>query len=159
MLKPNDGFRSEQTDAAILKQRKQGWLFRLGCYGIAGILLYSSIQHIFAPYAFLNSIINYRILSVDTSAIVAAWLPYYQLVIALALLAYPVLRFSALVLAVPLFAGFLLVQASALYRGLDISCGCYGGDGSPIGWRSMMAPAAGLAIALIGLLSQARFRS
>ncbi len=106
---------------------------------VAVPLLYSALIHIANPYYFLNTVYQYRIGPAWLGYLVAAFLPFLQLFIGVALLGrlfgwIPKL-FAACVFY--LFAG---IQIVSVLRGLDISCGCFGASDVSIGWGTILLP-------------------
>ena len=120
------------------------------------MLLISAHAHLFNGYQLLHSILEYRLIPTSLAVIVAALLPYLQLTLGVALLFLPSFRLYALALCVPVFAIFVFVQLSAHYRGLDISCGCFGSDSTKIGWKSVGIAGAGFVLCLIGFVGPSR---
>ena len=92
---------------------------------IAAVFLYAGITKIVDPAAFAVDIDNYRLLPYLLVGATAAVLPWLEVICALSLLSGLWLRGSALLL-VLLNLIFFLAIASAMARGLDISCGCFG---------------------------------
>jgi hypothetical protein len=92
---------------------------------MAGTFLVAGIMKISAPAAFTQDILRYRILSETAGTFFAAGLPWLEITIALALLWRP-FRLSASFVMVCLMTLFTLAVASALARGLDVACGCFG---------------------------------
>ena len=87
--------------------------------------MWSSIQHMKNPYYFLVSVLKYQIVSDEFAQIAATCLLTLEVIIAIFLLigAVPRITFG---ICSSLFLVFALVQASALARGLQINCGCFG---------------------------------
>ena len=79
----------------------------------------------------------------------AAVLPYVQLLTGLCLFAN-FFRPGANMLAVALLGIFTLAQFSALIRGLQIDCGCFGATEKKVTWMSFIV-VAGLTVAAAGL--------
>ncbi len=80
------------------------------------------------PAGFARDIAAYRLLGPGAVPLLAAWLPYLELVAGVALIAGVAWR-GAVRLALGLTMVFVAALASAWIRGLDISCGCFGGGG------------------------------
>ena len=120
-------------------------------FPIAVMLLLSAYAHIDNNYRFLGDFYAYRLIPGDAGLVVAAMLPYLQLVFALALLLFDVrIRRSAAVYSAAMFLSFLVAQLVALARDLSIACGCFeGGEGTMIGWRSISVAAVGLVLSLL----------
>lgn len=106
------------------------WLHLLPRWGLAALLTAAALPKLADPSAFAGALENYRLFSPAASYAVALLLPPLELVIAIALLAAPLrLRRGAWLLSLALFAGFFAITLGAQLRGLDIACGCFGGQG------------------------------
>ena len=89
------------------------------------IFVTSSLPKISQPHQLLGDVYGYRLVSPDLGVAIAAVLPYLELAVGLCLLTG--LFVSGAVLAASLMgAAFVVVQSSALHRGLFIACGCSG---------------------------------
>lgn len=91
------------------------------------VLVVAAIDKAADPAAFAGSIMNYKLISAGPALAVATILPWIELVTGLCVL-FGVLRTGGAVVASGLFAVFAALMASALARGLDISCGCFSQD-------------------------------
>ncbi len=100
--------------------------------GFAALLLAAAAPKLLDPAAFAVAIGHYRLLPAPGPTLVAHTLPWLELVIALALLVGRRWLAAAWLLALAMSATFFAAIASAWWRGLDIACGCFGGD-TPIG--------------------------
>jgi uncharacterized membrane protein YphA (DoxX/SURF4 family) len=100
---------------------------QLARIALAAMFLYAGFSKLLDPAAFAVSIENYRLLPCAPSGWVALYLPWLETGCALGLF-LPRLRLGATALLAVLCAGFCVFLTSALLRGLDISCGCFGGD-------------------------------
>lgn len=89
----------------------------------------SSIAHLSNPYFFLSSIYGYKIVGPDFGFALALVIPFVQLVVVCCLLARTFVS-ASFSLAAFLFATYSVAQASALWRGLNIQCGCFGSTAS-----------------------------
>lgn len=104
-------------------------------FGLA--FLIAGFPHWSNAYYFLGSVYAYKLVEPGIGQIIAMSMPIIQLVLALCFLTRTFLDASHLV-TLFLLIGFATVQTSALVRGLDISCGCWGpGHDSQIGWFSL----------------------
>jgi hypothetical protein len=123
---------------------------QIAAYFIALLLLVSAWNHIGNSYLFLGDIDGYRLLSETQAKWLAMLLPFFQLNLAVSLLT---MKHSKAIFALCslLFAAFLLAQLSALFRGLDISCGCFGKSTTSIGFKSMLPGIVGLILSLAAL--------
>ncbi|MBN1587615.1 MAG: DoxX family membrane protein [Candidatus Omnitrophica bacterium] len=104
------------------------------------IFIGSSYHKIVDPQGFAVSIFRYRLLPFDSINLLAVYLPWLELVCAFCVLAVPKFRRPAALLLI----GMLLVFTSAillnLFRGIDISCGCFSHDPDKghAGWVSVV---------------------
>ena len=100
-------------------------------------LIVSAIPHLGNPYFFLGSVYAYQMVCPNIGQLVVMVLPVLQLFLAVCLIG----RFFVDVanfLTLGCFLAFATVQTTAYFRGLDISCGCFGpGYDDPIGWFSL----------------------
>lgn len=122
-----------------MSRSRKVWQFIARCFAllIAGILFWSGAEHLKNPYAFLTSVLRYRLVSGQTAMVVAMALPVAQTVIA-GMIFLGIGRSHAMLWAAALLTLFTGVQMSALVRGLEIGCGCFGiANETPISWLSM----------------------
>jgi uncharacterized membrane protein YphA (DoxX/SURF4 family) len=106
---------------------------------LGGLFIVSGLDKIVDAQAFAISILNYKIVGTTLATLTATILPSLELLCGLSLILglYP--RTSALLI-VMMLVGFTVLVASALFRGLDISCGCFTQDGnaSKIGYQKIL---------------------
>ena len=123
----------------------------LGCFFII-----VSIDKIADPAAFALSIGNYKLLPPSTGTIIATVLPWLELLCGFAILFGAVQRGSSFLLCLMLGV-FTVAVASALVRGLDISCGCFTQDPSAgkIGWMKVAENGSLLILSLFLFFSKA----
>lgn len=109
---------------------------------VAGaILLWSSIAKLKQPHDFLQTVYSYELVGPAIGMIVAMVLPWLELLLGMCLL-LGVLSGGALLGGVLLSVIFTVAIASVLYRGLDISCGCFGaGQGHAISTATLLRSA------------------
>jgi uncharacterized membrane protein YphA (DoxX/SURF4 family) len=99
--------------------------------GLAAVFIYAGVVKAHDVVAFAGQIANYQILPYAWNYLVAATLPYLELLCGLLLLINRRVRPALLVLWV-LNLVFIAALASALIRGFDIDCGCFKpGSGTP----------------------------
>ena len=91
---------------------------------IAGIFLFAGISKLINPLAFVDSIDNYRLLPYLFVTFFAIVLPWVEILGAVFILIGKWNKGAALILVMLSFV-FLIAVGSALFRGLDISCGCF----------------------------------
>jgi hypothetical protein len=100
------------------------------------VLLYASYDKLLAPQPFADAIDNYRMLPFALVNLTAIVLPWVELVTGICLL-LGVATAGAGVLTAAMAAVFTGALASALARGLEIGCGCFGGASSTVAWHDI----------------------
>lgn len=94
---------------------------------VGGAFILAGALKIGDPYGFQQDILNYRLVGLMPSAAAAFFLPPLEILCGLAVLTgfRPLYRGALLII-----GGLMLVFATAyllaLFRGIDISCGCFG---------------------------------
>ncbi len=101
--------------------------------GLGALFIYASLYKIVSPGAFAHQIYNYKILPPWAINPVAIVLPWLQFFCGLALLINRGVR-GASVLIFAMLVVFQAAVASALVRGLNISCGCFKSGGEAATW-------------------------
>ncbi len=104
------------------------WICR---YALALVFLWAAVEKGKDPYAFAASIYAYRVVPPGVATVMAIAMPAVEILAALALMTGFLWRGSALVLGGLLLA-FSVALFQAILRGIDISCGCFGKDSSPV---------------------------
>jgi len=96
---------------------------------LGAVFLVASIDKILDTNGFITSILNYKVIGSTFATLTATFLPWLELFCGVCLILgiYP--RASSILISIMLFA-FTILVASALIRGLDISCGCFSQDPS-----------------------------
>lgn len=103
-------------------------------------------------HAFAEQVHNFRVLPFGLENLAAMLLPWIELVAALSLVFGVRARCGGLVAAV-LMAVFTVAVLSAMARGLDIECGCFGtGDATRVGLFKLLENGAMLALAVAASL-------
>ena len=105
------------------------WALRLG---LGGLFVYTGVIKLADPTAFALEIHNYQLFPA-LAPVIAGSLPAVELAIGAALLAgpRPWLRAGALACAA-LMVVFTVAVGSAVARGINISCGCFGAGSGPV---------------------------
>lgn len=113
------------------------------------IFIYASIHKITDPFAFSEAIYNYRILPDVLINQLAICLPWLELIAGLSLIIGVWTKGGALIISF-LSLSFAIALGSALFRGLDISCGCFYSSGTKLiaGWVTI---AQDLGLLIIGI--------
>ena len=96
---------------------------------LGAIFIYAAIPKIADPVAFAGSVAAYRILPYFPSYLVAATLPFLELICGLLLVFGIRVRSGALIIGA-LNIVFMAALLSAIVRGLDIDCGCFRQEGA-----------------------------
>lgn len=122
-----------------------------GCRLLLGLLfVWAALGKLADLPAFAEQVAAYRLLPPRLVPLVAVTLPGMELVAALALLSGWA-RGGGLVLISGMLVVFILAVGQALLRGIDLECGCFGGDTTASGWTLLrnlaLLAAAGAALA------------
>lgn len=106
---------------------------------IGAVLVKSAILHLQNSYAFLASVYSYDLMSPNLGVLVAALLPSIQLALGVMLLFFGDRRVVGLICCALMFLSFSVIQMITLWRGLNISCGCFGASiENPVGPASII---------------------
>ena len=104
------------------------WLALLCRLAVGGIFVYASLDKLAHPDAFAVAVHHYRLVPIPLLHVFAGLLPVVEIVTGIALIAGFRVRGAALLSALMTLV-FTVAIATALARGLDISCGCFNTDG------------------------------
>lgn len=117
------------SSAAHLARRSVLLLLRLS---LGALFVYAGAMKLRDPGAFAVEIANYHLLP-DLAPWLAVTLPSTEVVagVSLCLAPGPWLRAAALLVGA-LSAVFTVAVAQVVARGINISCGCFGGDSGPV---------------------------
>ena len=120
-----------ENSAATPSHRWVRWFFiALRCL-LGVVFVYAGISKLGDADSFAQSIANYRIMPDFLTIPLAVYLPYLEILAGIALISR--LLFSGgILIAGALLAIFLGATGSALIRGLDISCGCFGSSSASL---------------------------
>ena len=122
------------------------------CIGL--LLLWSSIPKLRTPPEFLADVYQYELVGPKAGLLVAMLLPWLELLVSVCLIG-GIFVGGALLVSLILSVCFTFVQASALYRDLSISCGCFGGfaeDSGMVSYATLVRASAMLAVSGIGFV-------
>jgi len=100
------------------------WIVRLS---LAAVFIYAGVIKASDPNAFAAEIEAYRLIAGTPARLAAAYLPSLEIAVGIALLTPWLVRGAAFLMA-GLLAIFLVALLSAAWRGLDVSCGCFGAE-------------------------------
>jgi putative oxidoreductase len=92
---------------------------------LGGVFVYAGLLKGLDPEAFVGQVAAYNILPYQWNFIVAAILPFVELIVGLHLVFNRWVRASAIVVA-GLCGTFLILLTTLLIRGMEIDCGCFG---------------------------------
>jgi hypothetical protein len=101
------------------------------------VFIVAAVPKIAQPEIFAASIEAYEILPVAAVNLAAIAVPWIELLCGVFLIGGARIRPSAALLGAMLLV-FIVAIASAIIRGLNINCGCFGGAGSPVGWGKVV---------------------
>lgn len=106
---------------------------------LGALFIYASLDKIAHPDLFAQVVHNYRILPLQVENIFALALPWVELGAGAFLIAGLLSRSSALVLTA-LLAIFVLAISVNLWRGVDMTCGCFklSNEGRHLGWLTLL---------------------
>lgn len=99
--------------------------YHLSRLTLAGVFIYAGFTKGQDPVAFAGQVAGYQILPYAWNYLVAAILPYLELLCGILLLLNKRVRPALLVL-FGLNLIFILALSSLIVRGIDIDCGCFG---------------------------------
>jgi uncharacterized membrane protein YphA (DoxX/SURF4 family) len=113
-----------------------GWIGRLV---VGGVFLFAGVHKLLAPDAFAQDIANYQVFPHWTWNLAAAIVPIAEVLGALALLTDFKRRAAAIVLGA-LNVAFSALIVSVIWRGIDLSCGCFGAaaEANTVGWPMLL---------------------
>lgn len=100
---------------------------------VGGVFVIAAIPKIMNPVEFANSLNAYQILPQYALGITTWLLPWIECIFGLLLALGYVMRLSLMVIGLLLLV-FLIAIVSAMMRGLNINCGCFGRN-EVVGWN------------------------
>ena len=101
------------------------WLLLFFRLAVGGVFIWAGILKVADPLGFAQTIKNYQAFPHDLIFVIALTLPWVEVLCGAGLIAGILKRSSAFIAAV-LLAGFIALVGSALLRGIDTTCGCFG---------------------------------
>lgn len=136
----------------FLKLLDNRFLSRGLCWALAAVFIYAGGVKLGSPQAFSDSIASFAILPNWLINPLAVVLPVFEIVAGLAVIS-GIQRRAALLAIVALTAVFTLAFASAIARGIQVDCGCFGPASSSKPWialaRDVLLLAVGVVLYLI----------
>lgn len=125
-------------------------LFMLARLAYGAVFVYAGASKMADASTFAGIIANYQILPAKLIFGAALLLPALEVVCGLALWVNSLARGAAVILNC-LMAAFLVVMGWAWHKGLDVTCGCFGGAGQTISRETLLRDAAILALGLVAM--------
>jgi putative oxidoreductase len=99
---------------------------------LGAVFLYAGIQKAANPAGFASDIMGFRIFPAPLVNPLAAYLPFLEILVGAGLvIGFP--YSGALMISGGLLLSFIILVTSAMWRGLDVSCGCFGEHSSSVG--------------------------
>jgi uncharacterized membrane protein YphA (DoxX/SURF4 family) len=105
--------------------------------GVAGYFIYAAYEKIVDPRQFAVDIGNYKMAPERYWNLMALFMPWWEVGGAVALIIPKTRRAGAIMVAGLLVVFIIAVAYAGLYLGLNIKCGCTGGDSSQAGWLTI----------------------
>jgi uncharacterized membrane protein YphA (DoxX/SURF4 family) len=125
------------------------------------VFVYAGAQKMADPAGFALVIFNYQMLPAKLVYGVALIMPALEVACGLALWVNSLARGASVILNL-LMVAFMGAMGLAMVRGLDVSCGCFGGAGAQVSKETMIRDAVILAVGLVamwGAFAQAKKRA
>ena len=116
---------------------------------LGGLFIWAAVTKLPDMAAFAQDVANYRVIPAALVPLLAAAVVGIELLAGIALVTGVMERSAAAVLAV-LLGAFTVLLTQALLRGIDLRCGCFGGDERASWWtvlRDLVMLATALAVA------------
>ena len=94
-------------------------------WALAAVFFAAALAKIASPHDFAVAVFRYQMLPYALVNVVALFLPWMELLCAVALVAAPRFRDAALTMILGMLLVFTAAIAFNLYRGIDTACGCF----------------------------------
>ena len=124
--------------------------------GLGIMFLISSIAKIRMPHDFLGSVYDFEIVGPKLGILIATVLPWLELFVGTCLIG-GVFISGALLLSAVMAIMFVIVISSAVVKGLNISCGCFGSSQSLLDYFTILRSVAIFIVTMIGWLTHLKF--
>ena len=95
------------------------------------MFIWSSLPKMRQPYDFLSSVYSYELVGPKLGMFIAMTLPWLELLVGICLIG-GIFISGALLASIMMAAMFSYVLGSALHKGLEITCGCFGAGSTDI---------------------------
>ena len=126
-------------------------------FGLGALFIYAGAAKLPNLEDFFWDVHHFALTSWDTSMVLAMFLPWLEIVAGLALITR-IFRGGALLILTGLSAVFLAAIGSAWWRGLDITCGCFGKEENATNYPKHLALNAAMLLSCV-LLTWMQSRS
>jgi len=137
---------------AVARFLSSPWLVRLCRIAVGVVFVAAALAKIGDPAAFATQIHHFRLAPASAENAIALFLPWIELLTGLALVLGVRARSGAW-LAAGLMVVFTALVASAMARGLNFECGCFGtADATRVGLTKLLENLGLLALSLIASL-------
>jgi uncharacterized membrane protein YphA (DoxX/SURF4 family) len=136
----------------LFPKTKAAWLGLLATIAVSLLFLIAGWSKVIDPEAFARSIQGYQLLPDSVIPWMSWVLPWLEVWCALALWLSKPFRKAAWIWVLLMLVVFTVAKASAVLRGLDISCGCTGSD-TPLTWKSVWENLGWIVVTLVGAFS------
>jgi len=133
-------------------QRALEWIARVV---LATVFLWAAYEKASDPYGFASSIYAYRVTPAGLSILAGLMMPAIEIAAAVALLTGFLWRGGAIILG-GLLVVFIAALFQAILRGIDIDCGCFGQESSPVSFWLIARNFGLLLLALFPLVTDRR---
>ena len=131
------------------------WLLFIFRVIVGGVFIWAGVLKIVDPLDFASTIKNYQAFPGPLIFPIALVLPWIEVLSGVGLIAGILKRSSALITSL-LLAGFMALVGSALLRGIDTACGCFGAFSRKADLTLILTDAVLLLMALIILFVDGR---
>lgn len=111
---------------------------------IGAVFVYAGVNKLVDLNKFASDVYAFRLLPWNGAVAVAFYLPWLEVLCGVAL-QWQRMYAGALLILMTMTGGFMATVASAIARGLDVSCGCFGRQSAEGLWVTLMLDAALLA--------------
>ncbi len=123
---------------------------------VGGVFIWSGILKAIHPLDFAQNVSAYKVFPGWMSLAIAACLPWVETAAGVLLVGGLFRRGAALVTS-GMLAGFIILVAGTMARGLDLTCGCFGSLSGRVGWPLLVQDIVLLYLSLNLLLSSRSF--
>jgi uncharacterized membrane protein YphA (DoxX/SURF4 family) len=131
---------------------RHAWTIRACQFVTGAIFAFSGLAKIGDLGSFALQVHNFRLMPIALENLTAMTLPWVEIVVALALI-FGIRSRAGALLSAGMLVLFTVAVISAVARGLDFECGCFGtADASHVGLRKILENLGMLAVATVASL-------